>query len=338
MTRAVHDEKDNVIHVQFGRDGGRVVRRGPERESADPAVPLDRGRRQDPLADLYSIGEVARLFGLTASRLRYWDTSGFLSPSGRHGRRRVYTFQDLIGIRMAKSLLEQGLPLQKVRKAVDSLRESLPKVTRPLAELKIVSDGGSILVQGDSAPFDATTGQLNLDFHVGSLRDDVVRVLRPEVVSEGHRRRAYELYLEGCRYDEDETTFDRAEEAYRKALEMDRTLANALTNLGNLRFRRGDAKEAERLYLEALRIDENQPEAYYNLGFLLFEGGQAEQARAHFEKALLHDPSFADAHFNLAMVLEELGHGAEARPHWETYLQLDPTGPWAEIARRHLSA
>jgi tetratricopeptide (TPR) repeat protein len=244
------------------------------------------------------------------------DTSGFLSPSGRHGRRRVYTFQDLIGVRMAKSLLEQGLPLQKVRKAVDSLRESLPKVTRPLAELKIISDGQSLLVQGEHAAFDATTGQLALDFDVGTLRDDVVRVLRPEIVTDGSRRRAYELYLEGCRYDEDESTFDRAEEAYRKALEIDRTLANALTNLGNLRFRRGDHVEARRLYLEALKIDENQPEAYYNLGFLHFEGGEPDKARAHFERALEHDPSFADAHFNLAMVLEELGEKATARGHW----------------------
>ena len=23
--------------------------------------------------------------------------------------------------------------------------------------------------------------------------------------------------------------------------------------------------------------------------------------------------------------------------HWETYLELDPSGPWAEIARRHLA-
>jgi hypothetical protein len=37
------------------------------------------------------------------------------------------------------------------------------------------------------------------------------------------------------------------------------------------------------------------------------------------------------------MAYEELGRHGDARPHWDSYLRLDPTGPWAEIARRHLS-
>ena len=50
-----------------------------------------------------------------------------------------------------------------------------------------------------------------------------------------------DAYLEGCRLDEDEATLDRAEACYRRAITLDPALANALTNLGNLRFRRGDS-------------------------------------------------------------------------------------------------
>ena len=62
------------------------------------------------------------------------------------------------------------------------------------------------------------------------------------------RARAYEYYLEGCRYDENERTFDEAEEAYQKALELDPTLSNALTNLGNLEYRRGGQLDSAEIY------------------------------------------------------------------------------------------
>lgn len=332
------DDRDNVIHVRFGKDGGRRISAPPpsETEPEAPGTARGRGRREDPLADLYSVSEVARVFGLKPSRLRSWDRSGFIQPSARDGRRRYYTFQDLIGLRVAKGLLDEGVPFRQVRRSVEALRNSLPRVARPLAELRVVADGQTVLVKGAEGAFEPTTGQLVLDFEVRSLRDDVVRVLKTHPAVTERRQAAYEHYLEGCRLDEDDATMDRAEEAYRRALELDPSLSNALTNLGNIRFRRGFAEEAEELYRKALAVDPSQPEAHYNLGFLYFESGEPELAADSFRQALAHDPAFADAHFNLAMAYEELGRYIDARPHWETYLQLDPAGPWAEIARRHL--
>jgi tetratricopeptide (TPR) repeat protein len=325
---------NNVIHVAFGQGGGRIEPRSAGGPSVEPVRAPE--EREDPLADLYSAADVARLFGVTPSRLRYWDRTGFLSPSGRRGRRRCYTFQDLIGLRAAKSLLDAGLPLQRVRKSVDSLRALLPRVTRPLNELRVVADGQSVVVRDAQGPFDPQTGQGVFDFNVSALRDDVVRTLKRHGELNDNKRSAYELYLEGCRLDEDEATFARAEEMYRKALELDPTLANALTNLGNVRFRRGFPEEAEQHYRAALNIDAEQPEAYYNLGFLYYERGDAQAAVTCFERAVSRDPAFADAHFNLAMALEEVGGGPAARRHWQIYLQLEPHGAWAEVARRHL--
>lgn len=333
------DDRENVIHVRFGRDGGSRVQPPPaqaEIREEEQTTARGRGRREDPLADLYSVSEVARVFGIKRSRLRSWDRSGFIQPSGRSGRRRYYTFQDLIGLRVAKGLLDEGVPLRRVRKSVEALRGSLPRVVRPLNELRVVADGQTVLVRGEEGTFEPTTGQLVLDFEVSSLRDDVVRVLKNHPRSGEQRQKAYELYLEGCRLDEDETTIDRAEDCYQRALALDPSLSNALTNLGNIRFRRGSVEEALALYEKALSVDPAQPEAHYNLGFLFFETGEPMQAAESFEKALAHDPAFADAHFNLAMAYEEIGRFVEARQHWETYLKLDPTGPWAEIARRHL--
>jgi tetratricopeptide (TPR) repeat protein len=200
----------------------------------------------------------------------------------------------------------------------------------------VIADGQTVVTRDDNALFEPRTGQLVIDFQARELGDDLARVLRPHAFVLAKRRAAYEAYLEGCRLDEDETTFDRAEACYRKAIALDPSFANAFTNLGNLRFRRGDAVEAKALFERALAIEPEQPEAWYNLGFLAFEEGDMPEAARLFRRAVDCDPGFTDAHFNLAMTLEALGRRREARVHWQTYLQLDPTGPWAEIAKQHL--
>lgn len=331
----VLSESDNVIHVAFGEGGGRIE---PKRELGHGPEPARPELRHDPLTDLYSASDVARLFNVAASRLRYWDRTGFLTPSGRRGRRRCYTFQDLVGVRAAKTLLDAGVPLRRVRRSLDSLRTLLPKVTRPLTELRVMADGNSVVVRDAQGRFDASTGQGVLDFELSQLREDVVRTLQRHGELDPKKRNAYDLYLEGCRLDEDEATFAQAEELYRRAIALDPELANAVTNLGNVRFRRGYPQEAEELYKRALAIDADQPEAYYNLGFLYYERGDAKSAVPCFERAVETDPAFADAHFNLAMALEDVGQRASARKHWQVYLQLEPQGPWAEVARRHLKA
>ena len=198
-----------------------------------------------------------------------------------------------------------------------------------------MAEGQTLLVRDDQGTYEPTTGQLRLDFEVSELRDNVVRVLRRSD-RQNHFAQAYQHYLEGCRFDETESTFDRAEAAYRKAIELDPSLANALTNLGNLMYRRSRMKDAENFYVRALQVDPEQPEAFYNLGFLLYDRGEVQAAVLNFRRAVRSNPAFADAHFNLAMALCDLGSESEARKHWETYLRLDPNSPWSEIARKHL--
>ena len=323
-------DRDNVIHVGFGADGKLTRAANLEPAPSQPAPP-----RSDPHKGLYTVAEVARLFGFKPTRLRYWHRSGVLAPSVRVDGRNYYSFQDLVGVRAAKGLLEQGVPLRKVRRSVESLREAFPKTARPLSELRVMADGRTVLVQDDAGAYEPTTGQAVLDFRIDGLASDVVRLLH---FDHDDRARAYEHYLEGCRYDEDEQTFDEAEQAYKKALSLDPTLSNALTNLGNLEYRRQQLEAAERYYRQALESDPEQPEALYNLGFLCFERDEVGQAIGLFREALRSDPSFADAHFNLAMALEERGERAAAQPHWRQYLTLEPDGSWADIANNHLKS
>ena len=91
--------------------------------------------------------------------------------------------------------------LRDVARAIGVLRETLPRVTRPLQELRIVGDGRRVVVRSDAGSFEPLTGQMVLDFEVQSLRDDVVRFLRPETGS-ARARAAFELYVEASGLDD----------------------------------------------------------------------------------------------------------------------------------------
>jgi tetratricopeptide (TPR) repeat protein len=323
---------ENVIHVAFGPGGGRVRPQSPE-----AAVLLDNASgRKEPLTDLFTRAEISRLLGASAARLRSLDRAGIVSPSARKRGRRAYTFQDLIALRAAQALLDKRVRLRDVTRAIDLLKTSLPRVTRPLAELRVVSDGRTVIVRGqDGATYEPLTGQMVLDFDVKSLRDDVVRVLRPTAGRE-RARTAYELYLKASQLDEDPATLGEAASLYERAIQLDPWLAIAYTNLGNIRFRSNDPEGAEALYRKALDVDPHQPEAQYNLGYVMLERGLPEAAVPLFEGALGSDPKFADAYFNLAMALEQIGEAGRAHDYWRNYIELEPSGTWTEIAKRHL--
>ena len=89
------------------------------------------------MTELYSIKDVARIFGLQESRLRYWLQTGFITPSVRRGGRHFYTFSDLVSVKTAIELLDAGLSMQRVRKNLIALRQVLPDDDQPMARLRI---------------------------------------------------------------------------------------------------------------------------------------------------------------------------------------------------------
>jgi DNA-binding transcriptional MerR regulator/predicted RNase H-like HicB family nuclease len=93
---------------------------------------------------------VIALAGISKMQLEHWDRSGIVKPSVKpgagKGTRREYSFQDLVGLKVAKRLREEGISLQKIRKALAWLRKNFPDVRQPLAELRFVTDGVSLFV------------------------------------------------------------------------------------------------------------------------------------------------------------------------------------------------
>jgi len=105
---------------------------------------------------LFRRGELCKITGLSARQVQYWHKTNLIRPSyqtpGSHGR---YTFQDLIAFKAAKKLLDAGISLQRIRKSIASIREVLPSVKRPLAELTLVATGDVILVFYQDSAFEA---------------------------------------------------------------------------------------------------------------------------------------------------------------------------------------
>lgn len=330
--RPKRDTDEKVIHVAFGPGGGRVE--PPRRPGGEPHDEPDSDHRE-PASDLYSQAEVSRLLGMSRSRLRSLDRTGIVPPTGQRRGRRAYTFRDLIALRAARDLLAQKVRLRDVARAIERIRETLPRVTRPLSELRIASDGRQVVVRTLEGAFEPATGQMVIDFEVGKLRDDIVRVLRPRA-GRDRGRAAYELYLRASQIDENPDTMDEAEALYREALRHDPSLAIIYTNLGNVRFRRGDEEQAESLYRTALLLESSQPEASYNIGYMKLHSGEPTEAIEYFRGAIESDPEFADAYFNLAMAYEQCAEPEKAGTCWRRYLELEPNGTWSEVARQHL--
>lgn len=353
--KAAREPKSTVIHVAFGPGGGRIepIDPPPSPTKRSDAIARRQGAEssggrtdgvagdgpppssREPVSDLFTMTEVSKLLTVSTGRLRALDKNGVVVPTGRRRGRRAYTFQDIIALRAARDLLQKKVRLKDVARAIENIRVALPKVTRPLSELSITSDGKAVVVRSTTGSYEPVSGQMLLDFDVRALRDDVVRVLRP-AAGRAKARTAYEIYVRASQFDEDPSTLDEAERLYRRAIELDPWLAIAYTNLGNICFRRGDEVEAEKLYRKALLIDFDQPEAQYNLGYVMLERGEAADAITYFLGAIKNDPQFADAYFNLAMAYEQSGNAEGARPCWQRYLEIEPTGTWAEIARKHL--
>ena len=315
--------KSNIIYVDFA---SAKTLQSPRRE--------DDGAPEESATDLFSAGKAARLSGLTMYQLRSLDRAGIASPSGTLRKRRAYTFHDLVVLRTIGGLLVRRVRNRDVATVVKALRAALPQVARPLAELRIVSDGRQIVVRDGQRAFEPLTGQLLIDFDVRALQEDVIRSLRSERRS-ARSSEAYELYVRASALDENPSTLAQAEALYRQAVQLDPWLAMAHTNLGNVKFRQGHTDAAVVHYERALALDPEQPEAHYNLGYVLLERGDAAAAVTYLERAVRGDGSFPDAFFYLAMAYEGVEQHEAAAPHWRRYLELAPQGTWADIARRH---
>jgi len=92
----------------------------------------------------FAAPEVCKIVQITYRQLDYWARTELVTPSIRDasgsGTQRLYSFQDLVTLKVIKNLLDTGVSLQRVRNAVDHLHD----MDRPLAGVTLMSDGRGV--------------------------------------------------------------------------------------------------------------------------------------------------------------------------------------------------
>ena len=154
---------------------------------------------------------------------------------------------------------------------------------------------------------------------------------------------------------------EEAEQAFRRALEINPRSSLALLYLGMLAMDRRDyesAKEyleraaaikehpsiltllgvtlhhlqndigAEEAYRRAIRLDPSYEEAYFNLAVIL-RNTRPSDAEALFRRGLELDPDYAKAHRELGWLLYKHGSIPEAEFHLKRAIELSPDDAWA---------
>jgi len=95
----------------------------------------------------YRAPQVCKIVGITYRQLDYWARTGLLTPSIRSahgsGSQRIYSFGDVVELRVVKRLLDAGMSLHKIRQAMDIMRTHLDAAS-PLTDVTLLSDGSTI--------------------------------------------------------------------------------------------------------------------------------------------------------------------------------------------------
>src|ERR687895_445548 len=80
--------------------------------------------------------------GITYRQLDYWARTGLVVPTIRSaqgsGSQRLYSFRDILVLKVVKRLLDTGVSLQQIRTAVQHLRD---RGVNDLTQITLMSDG-----------------------------------------------------------------------------------------------------------------------------------------------------------------------------------------------------
>jgi predicted RNase H-like HicB family nuclease len=154
----------------------------------------------------FNTNMVCKLTGLTKRQIDYWDRIHFIKPSIReasgYGSIRLYSFNDLAQLKVASTLKDKGLSVQKIRKSINYLKKTFPEVEKPLAEMKLITDGETVFVLTEKKQVILDTlskGQIVMSIAIGEiieeLRGEVEKISRERKYKVKVMAKSYEVML-----------------------------------------------------------------------------------------------------------------------------------------------
>ena len=132
--------------------------------------------------DAFTSKQACYLSGCTSHQLRYWDKVKLVSPSvqsshGKPGVPKLYSFRDIVSLKVIKTLLDNGMSIQRVRRAWRYLSRN-GDLQDQLSKTKLSSDGETIYKVEENKVLDALKhGQLaffeTIDFVAKEVEEDL---------------------------------------------------------------------------------------------------------------------------------------------------------------------
>lgn len=101
------------------------------------------------------------------------------------------------------------------------------------------------------------------------------------------------------------SALQKAEDNYKKAVELSGNFGLAIYNLGVVYDRQGKLSEAIKQLEKIIPFNANQPNLAFELGLLYYRNNQKDKALAQLQRAILLSPNFSNARWYLALLYEE---------------------------------
>jgi DNA-binding transcriptional MerR regulator len=180
----------------------------------------------------YSLGDAARILKVSPRRLRYWQKTRLLDSLAQETAEEGVAFRDLVCLRTIVSLLDKGIPLQRIRRNLEILRTRLPEMDDPAAALRLWDEDSHRLVVRNDGRLEEPGGQLLLEFEVAAAEAEGRVSSLAEAAGGGASPaatadEALAWFERGCELDIEASGWDAAIEAYEKALELEPDYADA---------------------------------------------------------------------------------------------------------------
>jgi len=278
---------------------------------------------------VYAVKDVERVLRLSRATIRSLVNAGFVTPVRGPRKAWQFSFQDLIVLRTAQTLLRAKVPPRRILRSLRELRRTLPE-SMPLSGLAIGAEGDRVVVREGAGRWQADDGQYVLEFANdagnGGMRVVEVAPAMPMAPAAAASTPAASSsgavdpdrwFERGAELEERDT--GAAIAAYEKAVAANPGLLDASVNLGRLLHDRGDLARAEAVYRAAIAASGDDAVLWFNLGVLLEDRSRADEARDAYEASVRSDATFADGHYNLALLFEKMKRPKDALRHMARY-------------------
>jgi len=131
-------------------------------------------------------------------------------------------------------------------------------------------------------------------------------------------------------------SYDASVDQFKRATELDPSLAEAFNNLGLSYTEMGRDEEATLAFQRALELDPSAAHVYNNLGYLYYKKGDLNHAVEMYQRAIQRGADTSSAYSNLANAFYRLRRLDEAVAAWRRALEIDPANQKAATALERL--